>query len=50
MRFKVADMLRDAHMLEQVARDAEDILQKNSNLVEPLIHRWLGNSVEYAQV
>tara|TARA_R110002074_G_scaffold145034_1_gene293168 strand:- start:39558 stop:41645 length:2088 start_codon:yes stop_codon:yes gene_type:complete len=50
MRFKVADILRDAHMLEQVARDAEAILQKNSNLVEPLIHRWLGNSVEYAQV
>jgi len=50
MRFKVADLIRDAEMVEQVQLDAEQILQNEPDLVEPLIHRWLGNSVEYAQV
>jgi ATP-dependent DNA helicase RecG len=50
MRFKVADMVRDVEILEQVVADAEGILQKHPNLVEPLVHRWLGNSVKYTQV
>lgn len=50
MRFKVADMRRDAEMLDDVARCAEDVLQNHAELVEPLVHRWLVNSVEYAQV
>jgi len=50
MRFKVADIERDAEMLEQVAECAEGILQQRADLVEPLVHRWISNSVEYAQV
>ena len=50
MRFKIADMLRDAELIEQVADEAERVLVNNPKVVEPLIHRWLGNSVEYAHV
>ena len=50
MRFKVADVERDAVVLESLAEMADETLQHQPQLVEPLIHRWLGNSVEYAQV
>lgn len=50
MQFKVADIVRDADILEQVAQCADDILLKQPELVEPLVHRWVANSVEYAQV
>ena len=50
MRFKIADILRDAELLELVADEAEQVLLNDPNVVEPLIHRWLGNSVEYAHV
>jgi len=50
MRFKVADIVRDADVLDQVVLCADGILRTQPELVEPLVHRWLGNSVEYAQV
>ena len=50
MQFKVADMERDADVLEQVSECADNILRKQPELVEPLVHRWVANSVEYAQV
>jgi ATP-dependent DNA helicase RecG len=50
MHFKVADIVRDAELLDSVAICAEDVLQEHEELVEPLIHRWVANSVEYAQV
>lgn len=50
MQFKVADIVRDADVLDQVALCADGILRTEPELVEPLVHRWLGNSVEYAQV
>lgn len=50
MRFKVADLVRDAALLDLVARCADDVLQHQPELIEPLIHRWLANSVEYAHV
>jgi RecG-like helicase len=50
MQFKVADIERDADILEDVAHCAEAMLQKQPELVEPLVHRWVSNSVEYAQV
>jgi len=50
MRFKVADVERDAAVLDSLAVLADKVLQQEAYLVEPLIHRWLGNSVEYAQV
>ncbi|ORU93501.1 MAG: ATP-dependent DNA helicase RecG [Cycloclasticus sp. symbiont of Bathymodiolus heckerae] len=50
MRFKIADMQRDGWMLDNVVRCADEILQKQPELVQPLVHRWLMNSVEYAHV
>jgi len=50
MRFKVADIERDADLLERLAGVADATLQQQPELVEPLIHRWLANSVEYAHV
>lgn len=50
MRFKIADIQRDLGMLDQVVSCAEEILDKQPKLVQPLVHRWLTNSVEYAHV
>ena len=50
MRFKIADMERDAVMLDDVAECASDMLSMMPEQVEPLIRRWLGNSVEYADI
>jgi len=50
MRFKIADMQRDAALLDDVVTCAEAILQQQPALVKPLVHRWLSNSVEYAHV
>lgn len=50
MRFKIADMQRDEGMFAQVAETASLMLQDYPQSIEPLIRRWLGNSVEYADI
>ncbi len=50
MNFRVADIARDASLLEDV-REASELLQEQQpELVEPLISRWLGDNVDYANV
>ncbi|MEO1963084.1 MAG: ATP-dependent DNA helicase RecG [Cycloclasticus sp.] len=50
MRFKVADIVRDAELLGSVSDCADRLLLEHEELVEPLVHRWVANSVEYVQV
>lgn len=50
MSFKVADIVRDAQMLDQVKDSADLILNKYPESIAPLINRWLGNKDLYANV
>ncbi len=50
MSFKVADIGRDADLLDQVKDASEIVLQKYPEIIDPLIQRWLGENVHYANV
>jgi len=50
MSFKVADISRDADLLDEVKKYSEDILLRFPSIVEPLVNRWLGDREEYGRV
>ncbi|MEX0617753.1 MAG: ATP-dependent DNA helicase RecG [Pseudohongiellaceae bacterium] len=50
MTFRVADIARDADLLEDVRKHSELIRRDHPELVEPLIDRWLGDREHYANV
>lgn len=50
LAFAVADLMRDSSMLPSVQEGAEFIMQQCSELIEPLISRWLGRGYEYGKV
>ncbi|MDC3212727.1 ATP-dependent DNA helicase RecG [Pseudoalteromonas distincta] len=47
--FKIADLTRDKHILNQVRPIAQQMLKQHPEAVNPLIQRWLGNKQNYAQ-
>ncbi|ATC84981.1 ATP-dependent DNA helicase RecG [Pseudoalteromonas arctica] len=47
--FKIADLTRDKHTLNQVRPIAQQMLKQHPEVVDPLIQRWLGNKQNYAQ-
>jgi ATP-dependent DNA helicase RecG len=47
---RIADLMRDAHLLPEIQNTAKILLEKNPDKVKLLIHRWLGRSVEYSNV
>lgn len=49
MEFRIADLTRDADLLERVRRVAGEI-ETAPGLMDALIRRWLGEDVVYAQV
>lgn len=49
LQFKVADLQRDAHLLEQVRSAATLLRRRYPALMEPLVRRWLGHKPAYAQ-
>ncbi len=50
MSFKVADISRDAALLDQVRDASEIVMKKYPEIIDPLIQRWLGDKVNYANV
>ena len=50
MSFRVADISRDAYLLEDVRQSAEIILNSYPELIDPLVHRWLGRREDYGRV
>ena len=48
--FRIADLMRDEDLLETLKPLAERILTNHTELVEPLVSRWLGENNAYAQV
>jgi len=50
VQFRIADLTRDGDLLDTVKLAAEDLLANHPESVEPLLERWLADSVRYAEV
>jgi len=50
MRFKVADLSRDAELLEDIRQIADEFFTDNPDAVQTLRDRWLGASADYSEV
>ncbi len=50
MQFRIADIMRDQALLPQVEKVAEEMLQQWPDQVPPLVRRWVGGGVHYADV
>jgi ATP-dependent DNA helicase RecG len=47
MQFKIADLQRDANLLDAVRETANQLLNQYPENCQPLIHRWLGENYRY---
>jgi len=50
MQFRIADLLRDQDLVPAVQALADRLLAEHPECVAPLIHRWIGERVQYADV
>jgi len=50
MQFRIADIVRDEPMLEEVKQVAQDLQRHYPDRIEPLLQRWLGHARQYASV
>jgi ATP-dependent DNA helicase RecG len=50
LQFRIADLIRDEAILPDVVEAAELIQRDYPEKVQPLIQRWLGQSVNYGEV
>lgn len=50
LQFKVADLMRDSHLLPAVRDAALQLLEEHPQHVSPLLDRWLRHGQQYAQV
>lgn len=50
MQFRIADLMRDQHLLPAAQQAADKLLVHHNGVTDPLIERWLGSRVNYAQV
>lgn len=49
LNLRIADLERDAHLLEQVKQCAGELLEHYPDRVAPIIRRWLGDKQRYGQ-
>jgi ATP-dependent DNA helicase RecG len=47
---RVADLMRDAHLLPEIQNTAKTLLVEHPDKVKLLIERWLGKSLDYSNV
>ena len=50
LRFRIADIMRDRHLIPKVQQAARQLIDHHPQNVEPIIERWLGDSAPYAEV
>jgi len=50
MHFKIADLVRDAELLDTVQQIGDRFLTQSPQAIQPLCDRWLGASTEYSEV
>ena len=48
LEFRVADLARHQELLPEVVRAASDILSQYADRIAPIVRRWLGDRVNYA--
>lgn len=50
MLFRIADIIRDEKLIPYIHECAEKIVKENSEIIEPLIQRWLSGAEQYGEV
>lgn len=50
MTFRVADIGRDASLLDSVKAASESITQNHPEIIDPLIRRWIGERIHFVNV
>lgn len=50
MQMRIADILRDAHLIPGLQDFADDILENNPKHAKALVRRWLGDRLRYGMV
>jgi len=50
MNLKIADLQKDQHLIEKLAAAADLIIEKYPQNIAPLIHRWVGQGIQYSDV
>lgn len=50
MTFRIADITRDADMLDDVKNASDKVMAQYPEIIDPLIRRWLGERVHYVNV
>jgi ATP-dependent DNA helicase RecG len=50
LHFRVANIMRDQYLIPDVQKAAKRLLTEHPENVEPLIQRWVGDSIQYGQV
>lgn len=50
LQFRIADLQRDSHLLEDVQKTAVHLLQQQPKAAEGLLTRWVANRENYARV
>lgn len=50
VQLRVADLLRDAHLLPQVQALAAELLRQHPQAADAIIRRWLGKATQYGDV
>ena len=50
IQFRIADLMRDQHLLDKVETAAAELLERHPDSVKPIIRRWLGHAPRYSQV
>jgi ATP-dependent DNA helicase RecG len=50
MMFHIADLMRHQALLPEVQNAAALLIERHPQAVDPIIRRWLGSSLEYAEI
>jgi len=50
LQLRIADLVRDADLLEDIPSVASEIETRHPELIDPLIRRWVGNRLSYGEV
>ena len=50
IHFKIADLARDADLLDAIQQIGEQFFIESPHTIQPLCDRWLGTSTDYAEV
>ncbi len=49
LNFRIADLVEDGHLIDQVHLQAEELHQDHPEIVDQLIQRWLGRSQDFIE-